>query len=109
MIMKPLTMLVVASATATSTSTRMKSFFGSERTIRAAIMETEDIAFVKAINGVCSSLETCRISSVPRNVASMKMRRFTMRSDWAASVKIRFFFSTSCSYGCAESAFFVAS
>ena len=52
-IMKPLTMLVVASATAIITRARMKSFFGPERTTSAAMIDTEEIAFVSAINGVC--------------------------------------------------------
>ena len=62
MIIKPLTMLVAASAIATLTSKRTKSFFGSESTMSPATIETEEIAFVSAMSGVCKSRETCRMS-----------------------------------------------
>ena len=83
--MKPLTMFVAASATATVTSVRMKSFFGHTMTMRAATMETEDIAFVSDIKGVWRRRETCLMSSVPRKVAIRKIRRFTTTSAWETS------------------------
>ena len=79
-IKKPLTMFVNASATPTVAKVRMNVFVVSDNTMRAATKETDEIAFVKDIRGVCKSRDTCRISSTPRKVESMKMIKFTGRS-----------------------------
>ena len=49
-------------------------------TISAAIIETEEIALVRAMSGVWSSLVTCRMSSTPRKVAMTKTSRLVTRS-----------------------------
>jgi len=78
--MKPLTIFVNASATAIVVNAKMKPLEDSDMTISAAIIETEEIALVNAMRGVCSSLDTCLINSIPRNVARTKIRRLITKS-----------------------------
>ncbi len=106
-IIKPLTMFVAARATATETRSVMKSFFGFARTIKPATMETDEMALVIAISGVWSNLDTWRMSSVPRKVARIKIRRFTARSVCAVSTN--FTFSLTLTNYNIPRAFFVAS
>src|SRR5580700_11074314 len=79
--MNPLMMCVEARAT--PAVARMRSVWSvvSLITISAAIIETEEMALVSAISGVCSSLVTCRISSMPRKVAITNTRRLVTRSS----------------------------
>ena len=51
-IMKPLTILVAASASATVAKSKTRPSFGSDMTIKAATMDTEEMALVSAIKGV---------------------------------------------------------
>ncbi len=79
-------MFVKANATPATERARINWFVVSDITIRAAMKETEEIAFVNDMSGVCNSLETWRINSMPRKVESMKMMRLIGRSarTWLA-------------------------
>jgi hypothetical protein len=79
-IKKPLTMFVKARAVATIASVEMNWSVVSESTIKAATKDTEEIAFVSDIKGVCRRRDTWRISSIPRDVDRIKMSRFTGKS-----------------------------
>jgi len=67
---------------------RMKLFLACAITISAATTETEEIALVSDIKGVCSNLETWRISSNPKKLDIRKIRRLTMISFGVISVGI---------------------
>src|SRR4051794_37457042 len=72
-IRNPPTTLMVAAVTATKPSTRLSRLAFSAPAMRIApTTEMAEIALVSDISGVCSSGETRRTSSKPRNPASMK-------------------------------------
>jgi hypothetical protein len=82
----PLTRLVVDAVTAIKPRVRLNVLACAAPVIRIEpTTAMAEMAFVSDIRGVWSSGETRRITSRPRNVASMRMYRPTSRS-----VSIRF-------------------
>ncbi len=73
-------MFVKARPTPTTASESTIVFVVSDITIKAAINETEEIAFVKDINGVWSRRETWLIRPMPRNVDMTNISKLTGRS-----------------------------
>src|SRR5579875_487442 len=78
-IRKPPTMLLNAAATAIAPKISESSDPGRAAMMMAATTTMASRALVKAIRGVCSSGETRRMTSNPRNPASTKTYRFEIK------------------------------
>ena len=79
-IINPPIALLEDAAIAIAARAMVKPVWASAITINAATSDTDEMAFVRDMSGVCSSLETWRISSIPRKLERMNIKRLITMS-----------------------------